>query len=420
MSEAKFNSRFSKKFLWGASTSSHQTEGNTHNQWTVWELENAKAKVAQAEYYFGDFESWDHIKKQAKNPDNYVSGSLADHYGHYKEDFDLLKKMHMNAYRFSIEWSRIEPREGSFDAREMAHYKSYIADLKKRDIEPILTLFHFTLPIWFVEKGGFEKRSNVKYFTRFVSKVVKELGSNVKYIITINEPEIYAINSYYHQDWPPMERNVYKLWRVVNNLAYAHRKSAKVIHLLNKRCKVSISKNSSYFYPGDNAWLSHVSANFMQYVEDDYIIKKFIKNCDFLGINYYQSNRVYGYRTHNPDDKPNDLQWNMQPADIQFALERLHRKYKKPILVTGNGLADSEDVNRKWWIKETIIGMQNAMKYGVKLIGYLHWSLIDGFEWENGKWPRFGLAKIDYNNGERKLRPSAVWFGNVIKKIRGL
>ena len=420
MQNKDFQNRFSSKFLWGAATAAHQVEGGNHNQWTVWELENAKAIAAQAEYQIGDFASWDKIKNQAKNPNNYVSGKMADHYNRYNEDFDLLQKMHMNAYRFSIEWSRIEPSEGVWDKKEINHYKEYLDDLKRRGIEPVVTLLHFTLPIWFAEKGGFEKRSNVKYFTRFTKKIISEMGFRLKYIITINEPEVYVKESYYDQNWPPMVHSPYKLWRVINNLAYAHKKAARVIHESSSHYKVSFAKSSGFFYPGDNSFISKISTAILQYFQDDYTIKKFVQSCDFLGINFYLSNRVYGTRIHNPDNNLSDVQWDMQPADIQFALERVYRKYKKPILITENGLADAEDTNRKWWIMQTIIGMQNAMKYGVELIGYLHWSLMDNFEWAYGKWPRFGLVEIDYKTGERKLRPSARWFGGVIKKLRGL
>jgi beta-glucosidase len=420
MPESKFNSKFSKKFLWGAATAAHQVEGGNHNQWTVWELENAKVRAAQADYQLKYMNSWDKIKKYAKDPDNYVSGSLADHYSRYEEDFDLLQKMHMNAYRFSIEWSRVEPSEGIFDPKEIDHYKKYIDELIARDITPIVTLFHFTLPVWFADKGGFLKRSNVKYFTRFTEKIISELGRRIKYVITINEPEVYAVASYYHLDWPPMDQSVIKTWRVIRNQAYAHRQAANIIHNINPHCKVGMSKHSVFFYPGDDAWLSRLSANFLQYFADDYTLGKFVRHSDFIGVNYYHSNRVFGYRVHNPDQKLSDLNWDMQPADIQFVLERLSRKYKKPIMVTENGLADADDSRRQWWIAQTIMGMQNAMGYGVELIGYLHWSLIDNFEWAYGKWPRFGLVEIDYKTGQRKLRPSALWFGRVIKKIRGL
>ncbi len=123
----------------------------------------------------------------------------------YEEDFDLLKSMHMNAFRFSIEWSRIEPKEGSWDARAIEHYKQYLEALKKRGIEPVVTLLHFTVPVWFAELGGFEKRSNSKYFVRYAEKIVSELGPQLKYIVTINEPEVYAWQSYAEGNWPPQQ-----------------------------------------------------------------------------------------------------------------------------------------------------------------------------------------------------------------------
>jgi beta-glucosidase len=409
---------FPKKFLWGAATSAHQVEGGTHNQWTVWELENAKSKAAQAKFHFEDLESWSRIEKEASDPQNYVSENSVDHYNRYEEDFDLLEKMNMNAFRFSIEWSRVEPEEGAWNVEAVEHYKKYVASLKKRGIEPVVTLFHFTLPVWFVAHGGFEKRSNTRYFVRFAEKMIRELGTNVRLIITLNEPEVYAHESYFAGNWPPNVTSKWKFWRVMNNLAYTHNKTVAAIHGINRRYKVSISKNSCYFYAGDDAWLSRKSAEVMQHFQDDYFLKKVAKSCDFLGVNFYFSNRVYGYRVHTPDNKISDIGWDLSPGDIQYALERLNEKYHLPILITENGLADAEDEHRQWWITGTLRGMQKAMENGVKLEGYLHWSLLDNFEWDKGNWPRFGLARVDYKTLERRLRPSALWFGKVIKHLR--
>jgi beta-glucosidase len=410
---------FPKRFLWGAATSAHQVEGDTHNQWTVWELENAKSKAAQAKFQWGDLPNWPLIEKEATDPNNYISGKGTAHYKLYHQDFDALQKLNMNALRFGLEWSRIEPNEGAWSVEAITYYKNYIKELRKRGIEPIVTLFHFTLPVWFVEKGGFEKRSNVQYFTRFAEKILRELGADVSYVITLNEPELYAYEGYYQGDWPPnLIGKRWKFWRVLNNLARAHNQTADMIHGLSRRYKVSIAKNSVFFYAGDDAWLSRRTADFFQYFQDDYFLKKIVKRSDFLGVNFYFSNRVYGYRVHNPDERISDLGWDLSPDHIQFALERLHEKYKKPIIITENGLADQEDVNRKWWLTKTLIGMQNALNNGVKLEGYLHWSLLDNFEWDKGYWPKFGLIEVNYETFERKMRPSAEWFGKVIKKLR--
>lgn len=416
--QKKPNLAFPKKFLWGAATSAHQVEGGTHNQWTVWELENAKTKAAQASHQLDDLDSWSYIKEEASDPNSYVSGDSTDHYSRYEGDFDLLRKMNMNAFRFSIEWSRVEPSEGAWNVEAIEHYKKYIAELKKRSIEPVLTLFHFTLPTWFTALGGFEKRKNVQYFVRFADKIVRELGTDIRLIITINEPEIYAHESFFTGNWPPNVTSKKRLWRVLNNLAYAHNQAAQAIHAINRRYKVSIAKNSCYFYGGDDAWLSRKTTGIMQYFQDDYFLKKVVKNCDFIGVNFYMSNRVYGYRIHSPDHKVSDMGWDLSPADIQHALERLHEKYHLPMIITENGLADAQDQQRQWWITQTLLGMQRAMDNGVKLDGYLHWSLLDNFEWDKGIWPRFGLAAVDYKTKERTLRPSAVWFGKVIKHLR--
>jgi len=420
MQQPKLSLKFPKRFLWGAATAAHQVEGNTHNQWTVWELENAKTKAAQAAYQYGDLENWSQIKAAAKSPDNYVSAKLADHYTRYQEDFDLLQKMHMNAYRFSIEWSRVEPEEGAWNVEAIEHYKAYLRELKRREIEPVVTLFHFTLPVWFAARGGFEKHSNVQYFVRFVEKILEEMGKDFRYVITINEPEVYAFESYYLGDWPPNRRSKVMWWRVINNLASAHRQAAIAIHAHGRNHKVSIAKNTGYFYAGDNAWLTRLSAAVMQYFQDDYVLKKFVRHSDFLGVNYYFSYRVYGYRIHNPDERVSDLGWDLSPENLQYALERLNRKYKLPMMITENGLADERDEQRQWWLTQTLIAMQKAMDEGVRLEGYLHWSLLDNFEWDKGKWPRFGLAAVDYEKGTRTLRPSAQWFGRVLKHIRGL
>jgi len=414
----KPNVHFPKRFLWGAATSAHQIEGNNHNQWTVWELEHAKVLAASAQYQYHDLPVWDDVKPQAMRPENYVSGLAINHYELYEEDFALLKKMNLNSFRFSVEWSRIEPEEGAWNSEAIAHYVQYVKRLGELGIEPIVTLFHFSLPTWFAERGGFEKRANVKYFVRFSEKILSELGGSVRYIITLNEPVIYAMNSYYRHEWPPSKSSKFETWRVLQNLALAHRRTAKIARGLNRRYKVSVAHNSAYYYPGDDAWVSRLSAWVLQHVTDDYFLRKVIRSCDFLGVNYYFSNRVYGYRVHNPNEALSDLGWDLTPADLQYVLERLHRKYKRPLIVTEAGLADATDERRKAVIMQHIVALQRARDEGVDVQGYLHWSLLDNFEWDKGRWPRFGLVHVDYATQKRSLRPSGTWYGQVVKKLR--
>lgn len=415
---SKGSTTFSTHFLWGAATSAHQVEGGNHNTWSVWELENARALAARALYQYGDLASWRHTEKLATNPANYVSGRAVDHYKRYEQDFDLLEQLHMNAFRFSVEWSRIEPEEGVWNVEAIAHYKQYIESLHRRGIEPVMTLFHFTLPLWFAEKGGFEKRSNISYFERYAEKVIEELGINVRYIITINEPNVYAARSYYQGAWPPNVQSKWKMLVVLQNLAAAHKRVAKRIHELKPRTKVSVAYHTGYFYAGDDALLSRFTASLLQWGHDDFFLRKVAKHCDFLGVNYYLSYRVYGYRVHNPEQAHSDLGWDVSPDNIEHALVRLHDRYKLPILITENGIADGSDEKRQDWIEATLRAMLAAQEEGVELLGYLHWSLLDNIELDSGRWPRFGLARVNYLTMARELRPSAVWFGKVIRKLR--
>ncbi len=410
---------FPKRFLWGASISAHQVEGGLHNQWTVWELENAKSLATQAPYIYSDLDNWPDIKKLAETPANYISGKAVHHKELYAKDFDLLEQLHMNAFRFSIEWSRLEPEEGVWNAEAVAYYRDYFAELERRGIEPIVTLFHFTLPVWFADMGGFERRANIKYFVRYCEKVLELFGHDFKYVITVNEPEVYAFESYQQGHWPPQKTKLSRALRVYKNLAVAHNRAATMLHAAGRKYKVSIAKNMSFDYPGDDAKLTVWASVLSGWGKDTYWIKKVKKQCDFLGVNYYFSNRYYGYRIHNPNERVSDLGWDMQPYNIQHVLEYAHERYGLPIMITENGLSDAKDKDRQWWITQTVFGMQRAMKNGVELIGYMHWSLLDNFEWDKGRWPRFGLATVDYRTMERTLRPSALWFGRLIKKIRG-
>lgn len=409
---------FPKKFLWGAATSAHQIEGKTHNQWSVWELENAKSLANRAEYTTAHVPVWEEIKTQAQQPENYISGNAVDHYNRYEEDFALIKKLNMNAFRFSVEWSRIEPAEGAWNAEALAHYKTYVRKMKAKGIEPIMTLFHFSLPVWFAEKGGFRKRRNVKYFVRFAEKVLQEIGSEIRYVITVNEPEVYAQQSYMAGNWPPNKTSKRDMIAVYANLAHAHNRVAKLAHSMSRRYKVSVAKNIVHHYAGDDALLSRASAVVARWLADDIFFFFTKRHMDWIGVNYYFSNRYYGYRCHNPNEQVSDLGWDMQPENIQFVLERLFVKYNKPIIVTENGVADMHDETRQWWITRTLGAMHRAVQNGVPLEGYLHWSLLDNFEWAYGKWPRFGLCAVEYSTGKRTPRKSATWFAQVIKKLR--
>ena len=235
------NINFPKDFLWGASVSAYQVEGGNHNQWTVWELAHAAEQAKTAEKRYGHLPHWDEIKKQAKDPNNYVSGRGIDHYNLYEDDFKLLKKLNLNTFRFGVEWSRLEPEEGQWNQEAIEHYRGYIEKLKDMDIEPVINLWHWTSPVWFAEKGGFDKGSNLKYFDRFVKKISDEYGHMLRYVITLNEPNNYITFGYLLGTWPPGEKNFIRAFRNYWNLVEAHRRAYKILKLHHPEMQVGIA-----------------------------------------------------------------------------------------------------------------------------------------------------------------------------------
>lgn len=416
---------FPKNFLWGASTAAHQVEGGTHNQWTVWELQNAAELAKDAEDLLNDrwkTPVWDEIKQQAESPGNYVSGQGIDHYRRYEQDFDLLKKLNLNAFRFSIEWSRIEPYENEWDQAAIDHYKKYIAELKARGIEPVLNIWHFSLPVWFEAKGGFKHRKNLKYWKRFVHLVAKELTPHVKYLITINEPNIYTSYSYLLGLWPPQEKNIISATRVYWNMIQAHKQAYYILKMEKPSLKIGVAQQLANIQAKDPHDIpDEISTKIMRYVWN-WSVLHFIRNeQDFVGINYYFTDYYTGwFKRKDPEVPVNDLGWYMEPEGLYPLLLRAWAHYHKPIIVTENGVADMHDEYRRWWIEETIVAMERAMSEGVKIKGYLHWSLLDNFEWAQGWWPKFGLVAVDREHGmSRTIRPSAKWFAGQIKKLSG-
>ncbi len=411
---------FPKNFLWGASTSAHQVEGGNHNQWTVWELSHATQLAKKAQKNYGWLQNWDKIKLRAQNPENYISGKGIDHYNRYQEDFGFLGKLNLNAFRFGIEWSRIEPEEGVWDEAEIEHYRRYITELKKRDIEPVLNIWHWTMPVWFTDKGGFKYSANLKYFDRFVQRIGTEYAHQLKYIITLNEPNNYASISYQIGRWPPQEKNALSMLRVYWNLVRAHRRSYKILKNIKPELQIGIAAqlaNIQAKHPHNI--LDELSTKVMRYFWNWWFLRRIRKQQDFVGFNYYFTDYYTAmFKRSSPKTPVNDLGWYMEPEGLYPLLLRIWSRYKKPIIITENGVADEADEYRRWWIEETIVAMERALSEGVKITGYFHWSLLDNFEWAEGWWPKFGLVEVDRQNGmKRTIRPSAKWFAERIRKL---
>ncbi len=410
---------FPKDFLWGVSTSSYQVEGGNTTQWSEWEKTHAAQLAKTAHSRYGWLPNWPQIKSQASNPKNYISGRAVDHYGRYKKDFALAKKLNVTALRFGIEWARVEPEEGCWNEAEWQHYREYIGELKRQGIEPVLNIWHWTVPVWFDKKGGFKHARNLAYFKRFVDKLSRELGKEVRYVLTVNEPNVYAGKGYMDGTWPPQEKNIISFIKVFYNLARAHRIAYTSLKKVNKKIQIGCAiQLGNIQAKNKHNVLDRVMVRWMRYFWNWWFLNRINRYQDFIGFNYYFTDYYRGFKPQNPKSPINDMGWYMEPEALFALLNSVHNRYKKPILITENGVADSSDQFRRWWIEESIVAMQRALSVGIDVRGYFHWSLLDNFEWADGWWPKFGLIAVNTKTLERTVRPSAVWYADAIAKHR--
>ncbi len=410
--------KFPANFFWGASTSAHQVEGNNINDWSQWEIENCQrlSVKAKSSYAFSGLPG-KKIKNIAENPNNYISGIACDHYNRFQEDFDLAGKLNHNAHRFSIEWSRVEPMEGKFNMKEIEHYRKVISSLKERNIEPFVTLWHFTIPIWLQDKGGWKTVKVIDCFSRYVEKVVDSLKCEVVFWITINEPLIYATSAYLRGTFPAQEKNPISYFLVIKNLIKAHQSAFRIIKRINPKSRVGIAKSIIYFEAYKNKLFNRSFKRIIDWWWNYYFLNQITDFQDFIGLNHYFYNRINYGLNKNENKIISDMGWELYPEAIYYVLKDL-KKYRKTIYITENGLADTEDNKRAGYIKEILKNVHKAIEEGVDVRGYFYWSLLDNFEWDKGFWPRFGLIEVDYQSLDRKVRQSALEYSKLIKDNR--
>ena len=400
-------------FFFGAATSAHQVEGGNHNNWTEWEKQNAKRLATAARN-----KKWEeHLLDQYPSPlqeENYISGRAADHYHRFREDFDIAKSLGHNAHRFSIEWSRIEPEEGRFDEKEIEHYRQVIRELRNRDLEPFVTLFHWTIPVWLARKDGVLNPEFSIYFGSFVTRVVGELGADVKYWITVNEPEVFSSKSYQAGVWPPQKKSTRLGFKSMHALMRAHRAAYRAIKDASPKALVGASLQMSHFESAGGP-INHALTWIGERMWNFYFLTFIRSTSDFIGLNFYFHIRVDYWYGKNKNERLSDMAWELYPESLYHVLMRL-RLYGLPIYITENGVADARDKHREYFLVEHLRSVKRAMRDGVDVRGYLHWSLLDNFEWDTGFWPRFGLVEVDYRTMERRIRPSALVYKRLIEE----
>lgn len=372
---------FPKGFLWGVSTSAYQVEGG---------IENA---------------DWSKV---------HPALSACEHYDRYEEDFDLLKKLNQNSYRFSIEWSRIEPKEGEFSSKEIEHYRKVLISLRERRIKTMVTLHHFTTPFWMAQKGGWANKKIVFYFKRFAETILEEYQHLVDFWVVINEPLVYDLMSYLKGFWPPQKKNFFLFLKVLKNQISAHKMVYELFHKIKPGVKVGNTESYNSFEPYNRkSFLDKMSSGFIHYFWNEYFLNKIKKYLDFIGLNYYFHNKIkFPFSREKERKLVSDIGWEIYPKGIYQVLKWL-KKYNLPIFITENGLADSRDKLRIDFIKEHLTWIHKAIEEGVPVKGYFHWSLMDNFEWAMGFEPKFGLIEIDYKTQRRILRSSAFYYADI-------
>jgi beta-glucosidase len=400
--------RFPPGFLWGAATSAHQVEGD--NRASDWWASEQAGEVP------------------------FKSGDACRHYLLFEQDFDLAKAWGHNAHRFSIEWSRLEPRRGEWDLAALDHYREVIDALRTRGIEPVVTLHHFTNPAWFAAAGGWSARRNVAHFARYVDFVAGHLGNQVRWWLTINEPTVYAKNALVAGSWPPRRRGDWAAaWRVLRNMGRAHRLAYDILHRHRPDARVGFAHSAPLVAPRQpprpvDRMAASLRDLFLNRVPLRLMTGWSGRWCDFLGLNYYCRTLV-SWRPRGTaalfgadwleDDQGaprafSDLGWEIFPDGLRQQLARFAR-YGVPVLVTENGLATTDEQLRLEFLRSHLRSLADAVAAGVPVAGYLYWSLMDNFEWSAGTAPRFGLAATDFATQERSPRPAARYFAEVCK-----
>ncbi|QQS21299.1 MAG: family 1 glycosylhydrolase [Candidatus Moraniibacteriota bacterium] len=410
------NTSFPHGFFWGAATSSHQVEGGNTNDWTGWEKGNANRLAREALSKFGHLSGWtEKFGKEAARPENYISGIACDHYRRYEEDFDIAKELGHTAHRFSLEWSRIEPQEGVFDAKEITHYHHVVRALRYRNLEPFVTLWHWTLPSWLAQKGGVLAAEFPHCFARYTEKISSALGDDVRFWITLNEPDILTGHVYRKAVWPPQEKSLRKYLYANLILIDAHKKSYAVIKKNFPNANVGIAKHQISFELARNTVTNRILKTSAHFLWNRWFLDRIDDSQDFIGLNHYNRNVIDNGFLKNPRNQLTDLGWEFSPESIRQALLEL-TPYQKPIYITENGLADQDDTLREAFLTTSLRSVREAIEGGADVRGYLYWSLLDNFEWDKGFWPRFGMIDVNRRTLARNIRPSAHYFAKLCRE----
>jgi Beta-glucosidase/6-phospho-beta-glucosidase/beta-galactosidase len=397
--------KFEKGFLLGAATAAHQVEGNNIHS-DFWALENAPHSMF-------------------KEP----SGVSVDHYNRYKEDIDLLAAADLNAYRFSIEWARIQPTANSFDEAEIAHYRQMLEYCHSKGVEPIVTMHHFTSPQWLLDAGGWEAESTADAFAVYCAYVVSKLGHLMHYVCTINEANMGLQLTKIIRDMMRrmgdvqvgMNMDAMKATNPQKHflsgrtpegdlvIAHAHEKARDAMKAIRPELQIGITLSLHDFQPqpgGEEIAHAEQDEEFLHYLP-------FLQKDDFIGVQNYSRKIVGPEGTLPPPEGAELTQMNYEyyPEAVSNVVRFVAEHWKKPIMITENGVSTPDDTRRVEFLKRALEGVQACIADGLDVRGYMCWTLLDNFEWQLGFTPKFGLIAVDRETQKRTPKESLAFLG---------
>jgi beta-glucosidase len=390
----------SKKFIWGVNNIGYQTEGNNYaSNWYEWE-------------------------RRALVPE---SGRANNYWDEFKGDHNLAQELGVDALRISLEWSRIEPREGEFNQEAILHYRKILADLRERKIKTVVGLWHWSVPIWFEEKYGLHDKAMPKIFLNYTQYVLDNLGDLIDILVVFNEPMVLVGMGYIRGEHPPFNKNLWRAWKVFKNFILiqkkvyflAHKKSKNILvgsaHLINYYFPTSKKKSLSYF-------LEKGVVKFSEYFRYLYLLNKTRRYQDFIGINYYRRSglKFRGLAGFEELDNPHNSEgWRKFPKGIYPVCKNIYLRFKKPIIILENGKptdCNVDDYDRVEFIQQTVFQLNRMKKDKIDIQGYFHYSLTDAYEWTGGYNYFFGLVQIDRETLARQKRQSFYAYQEIIRE----
>jgi beta-glucosidase len=380
---------FPSGFRWGTATAAHQIEGaNTNNDW--WDFEHAPGSICAES-----------------------SGDACDSWHRWDDDVDLVAGLGLDDYRFSVEWSRIEPVEGEYSKAALAHYRRQCEALRDRGIRPVVTFHHFTTPRWLVAQGGWETGAAVEPFGRFCRVVAAELGDVMAQACTVNEPNVVATMGWHAGLFPPGKSDRELSYHVGHHLIAGHRVAVDAIRAAAPGIPVGLTLSMTDYQlaPGGEEELAHIE----HHTEDVYLDAT--AGDDFVGVQVYSRMRIgpRGWVGPEPGVPVLDMGYEFYPASLANCLRRAwaYTGGLTPLVVTENGIGTTVDPQRVDYVRQALDGVLDVIEEGVDVGGYTYWSLLDNFEWAFGYKPRFGLFTVDRSDFSRRAKPSAAWFASV-------